>query len=131
MSIYTRVLKSKIHRATVTHADLAYEGSITLPQELMEAAYLQEYEAVSIWDVTNGARIETYTMRGKEGSSDIAINGAAAHLVKPRDLIIIASFISLSEELLVSHKPHLIFVDEANQIKEKRAEIAGPELTNG
>ncbi|MCI5064596.1 aspartate 1-decarboxylase [bacterium] len=121
-----KILHAKIHRATVTHADLHYEGSITLPPHLLEAAHLLEYEAVSVWNVTSGTRFETYAITGLEGSSDICVNGAAAHLVSPGDLVIIAAFNYLSGSELSDHRPYLVFVDEKNEIKELRDEIPGP-----
>jgi aspartate 1-decarboxylase len=124
--IFRRVLRSKIHRATITHADLSYEGSITIPPDLLEAAGIGEYEAVDIWNVTSGARFETYTITGEPESRDICVNGAAAHLVTPGDLIIIACFNYLDEAALVDYKPRLIFVDENNNIVEERSEVAGP-----
>lgn len=122
-----KVLRSKIHRATVTHADLHYEGSITLSPELIELAGLNEYEAVNIWDVTNGNRIETYVIRGESGTNDIAINGAAAHLIKPGDIVIIACFQYLAENDLVDFEPRLVFVDSNNRPLPTRPEIPGPQ----
>ena len=122
-----KVLHSKIHRATVTHADLHYEGSITISPELLETADINEYEAVNVWNVTQGTRFETYTILGKPGSSDICVNGAAAHLVSPGDLVIIAAFTYLNEERVATHKPTLVFVDENNQVAELRSEVPGPE----
>ena len=122
--LYRKMLKSKIHRATVTHAELDYEGSITIPPELLEAANILPNEAVNIWNVTAGTRFETYAITGVAGSSDICINGAAAHLVTPGDLVIIASFIQLAEEHCATHKPTVVFVDESNHMKEIRPEIA-------
>ena len=121
-----KVLKSKIHRATVTHADVDYEGSITLPPVLMAAADIAEYEAVQIWNVTTGARFETYVITGEENTGNIAINGAAAHLAKPGDLVIIACFFSLPESKLADFKPKLVFVDHNNQIFHLGPEVAGP-----
>jgi aspartate 1-decarboxylase len=116
-------LKSKIHRATVTAADLDYEGSITIDAELLEAADIQPYEFVHVWNVSNGARIETYVMRGEPGSGVICINGAAAHLFQPGELVIIASTCQLSREELATHRPRLVFVDSANRITRRE----GPE----
>lgn len=127
--MFKKMLHSKIHRATITHADINYEGSITLSPELLEAADLAEFEAVNIWNVTNGNRFETYTICGEKGSGDIAINGAAARLVTPGDIIIIASFSFLTEEESRSHKPKVIFVDQHNKIRQIRPENPGPKLT--
>jgi len=119
------MLKSKIHRATLTGADLHYEGSVTIDLDLMEAADIIPYEAVSIWDVTNGSRFETYAIEGERGSGVICVNGAAARLVAPRDLVIIASFSSMSDEEARAYEPKLVFVDEQNRILPTRKEKAG------
>src|SRR5919198_2959903 len=100
-----KMLKSKIHRATVTGADLHYEGSITIDRDLMEASDIIPYEAVAIWNVTNGNRFETYAIEGEPGSGVICINGAAARLVGPKDLVIIASFVNMSNEEALAHEP--------------------------
>ena len=126
MNGYRKLLGSKIHRATVTHADLQYEGSITLSPELIEAANFMPHEAVQIWNATSGTRLETYVIEGRSGSRDICINGAAAHLVKPGDLVIIARFIYLPEEDCSNFEPVVVFVDECNSIVRLRKEIAGP-----
>jgi aspartate 1-decarboxylase len=120
-----KMLKSKIHRATVTGADLHYEGSITIDLDLMEAADIIPYEAVSIWDVNNGSRLETYAIEGERGSGVICLNGAAARLVAPQDLVIIASFVSLSNAEALAHEPKLVFVDDKNRMLETRKEAAG------
>ncbi|UFS71193.1 aspartate 1-decarboxylase [Geomonas sp. RF6] len=120
-----RMLKSKIHRATVTGADLHYEGSITIDLNLMEAADILPYEAVCIWDVNNGSRFETYAIEGERGSGVICINGAAARMVAPKDLVIIASFASMSNEEALKHEPKLVFVDHQNRMLESRKEEAG------
>lgn len=126
MDNYRKVLHAKIHRATVTQADLHYEGSITIPPTLLEAAEMAENEAVHVWNITQGTRFETYTMAGEAGSRDICINGAAAHLAKPGELVIIASFKLIPEKSLGSHEPKLVFVDEHNKIKHLGPEVAGP-----
>lgn len=120
--MYRRMLKSKIHRATVTHADLSYEGSITLSPELLEAADILPNEAVHVWNVTAGTRFETYAIEGKPHSTAVCVNGAAAHLVTPGDIIIIASFIQLESEKCADWDPTVIFVNEKNQIRETRPE---------
>lgn len=113
------MLKSKIHRATVTQADLDYEGSITIDEELMELADIKEYELVKVWDVTNGNRLETYTIKGERGSGVIGINGAAAHLIKKGDLVIIASFVNMpDEEITADYAPKVLIMDSKNRIKE-------------
>jgi aspartate 1-decarboxylase len=120
-----KMLKSKIHRATVTGADLHYEGSITIDKELMDAADIIPYEAVCVWDVNNGSRFETYAIEGEPGSGVICINGAAARMVAPRDLVIIASFVSMSNAEALAHEPKLVFVDEKNRMLDTRKEVAG------
>lgn len=111
------LLKSKIHRATVTDADLHYEGSITIDRDLMDAANLVEYEKVAILDINNGARFETYVIEGPRGKGDICLNGAAARLVQKGDLVIIVSYCTLKEEEVAAHTPTVVFVDEHNRIK--------------
>src|SRR5437763_6405016 len=110
------MMKSKIHRATVTQADLHYVGSVTLDAALMEAADLLEGEQVAIVDVTNGARIETYVIPAARGSGLIGINGAAAHLVHPGDLVIIMSYAVLSDAEARALEPKVVHVDERNHI---------------
>lgn len=114
--MHRTLLKSKIHRVTVTDADLHYEGSITIDESLLEAADILPHEHVHIWDVTNGNRFETYTLPGPRGSGTICINGAAAHLAKKGDIVIITSFASLPEEKTRDHRPIVVLVDEHNQI---------------
>jgi aspartate 1-decarboxylase len=121
--IYRRMLKSKIHRACVTHADLDYEGSITISPELLLAANILPYEAVNIWNVTAGTRFETYAIEGEPGSKAVCVNGAAAHLVTPGDIIIIATFFQLPEESCRHYQPTVVFVDNQNQYKDTRLEI--------
>jgi aspartate 1-decarboxylase len=123
---YRKLLGSKIHRATVTHADLEYEGSITVPPDLLKAANILPYEAVQIWNVTSGTRLETYAVEGTSDSRDICINGAAAHLIKPKEVVIIARFVYLSEADCKNHEPIVVLVDKDNRIKEIRKEIPGP-----
>jgi aspartate 1-decarboxylase len=110
------MMKSKIHRATVTQADLDYVGSVTLDAALMEAADLLEGEQVAIVDITNGARIETYAIPGPAGSGVIGINGAAAHLVHPGDLVIIMSYAMMSDEQARTLKPKVVHVDAENRV---------------
>jgi aspartate 1-decarboxylase len=109
------MLKSKIHRATVTQSDLNYEGSLTIDAHLLEAADILPHEEIQVWDVTNGSRLTTYAMRGAAGSGVICVNGAGAHLIKPGDLVIIASFAQLDEDEARRHRPRIILVDEHNQ----------------
>jgi aspartate 1-decarboxylase len=110
------MLKSKIHRAHVTEADLHYEGSITLDPILIEAADLLPFELVHVLDITNGARLETYVIEGERGKGEVVINGAAAHLVDKGDLVIILAYASVSEEEALHQLPKLIYVDEENKI---------------
>ena len=110
------MMKSKIHRATVTQADLDYVGSVTLDGALMEAADLLEGEQVAIVDITNGARIETYVIPGERGSGIIGINGAAAHLVHPGDLVIIMSYALVTDAEARALEPKVVHVDERNRI---------------
>lgn len=118
-----RMFASKIHRATVTCADVDYEGSVTIDEDLMDAAGILEWEEVHIWDVTNGARLSTYAICGPRGSGVIGINGAAANLMHKGDLVILATFVELEDAEARVHEPTAIFVDEHNQLKEIRPEI--------
>jgi aspartate 1-decarboxylase len=120
------MMKSKIHRATVTQADLDYVGSVTLDAALMEAADLLEGEQVAIVDITNGARIETYVIPGERGSGVIGINGAAAHLVHPGDLVIIMSYAVLDDAEARALKPRVVHVDENNRIVKLGNDAAEP-----
>lgn len=108
------LLRSKIHRATVTEADLDYDGSISIDTELLEAAGITEHEQVDIYNVTRGTRLTTYAIEAERGSRSICINGAAAHLVNPGDLVIIACYGQFSNEEIHSHKPVVIRVDDEN-----------------
>ena len=110
------LLSGKIHRATVTQADLDYVGSVSIDVDLMEAAGIIEWEKVAILDVTNGERLETYAIKGPRGSRQICINGAAAHLVKPGDLVIILSFLNVDVDSVHEHKPKIVIVNENNEI---------------
>ncbi len=109
------MLKSKIHRATVTQADLHYVGSVTIDTDLMEAADLLEGEQVTIVDVDNGARLVTYAITGERGSGVIGINGAAAHLVHPGDLVILIAYATMADDEARSYRPRIAFVDSANK----------------
>lgn len=110
-------MKSKIHRATVTEANLDYEGSLTVDEDLLDAAGILPYEQLHVWDVTNGTRLVTYALVGKRGSGTICVNGAGAHLVKPGDLIIIATYTEMKKKDAVRHEPTVVFVDEWNREK--------------
>ena len=104
-----KALKSKIHRATVTDADINYVGSISIDKNLMESANLLPYEQVQVLNITNGNRLDTYVIEGKENSGEICINGAAAHLIKPDNIVIILSYATFSKEELTNHRPSIIF----------------------
>jgi aspartate 1-decarboxylase len=126
------LFKSKIHRATVTHADLHYEGSITLSDDLLEASNIHEYEQVHVWNVTRGTRLVTYALRGPRDSGVVCINGAAAHLTKPGDLVIIATFAEVEAAEARGWKPTVVLVDGKNRIVDgKYSELAGPQLREG
>ena len=118
------MLKSKIHRATVTQADLHYVGSVTVDPELMDAADLLAGEQVSIVDVTNGARLETYVIAGERGSGVLGINGAAAHLVHPGDIVILIAYGQLDSAAAAAFEPRVVFVDEHNRIVESGTDPA-------
>ncbi len=118
------MLKSKIHRATVTQADLHYVGSVTIDEDLMDAADLLPGEQVAIVDVTNGARLETYVIPGPRGTGVIGINGAAAHLVAPEDLVIIISYAQLDDASARTYRPRVVHVDHANRIVDLGADPA-------
>lgn len=111
------MFKSKIHRATVTHADLDYEGSVTIDSELMELAKIYPYEAVHIWNITRGSRIMTYALPGPAGSRIVGVNGAAAHLNFPGDMVILATFAEIeSGEMWNGYKPTVVLVDKENRL---------------
>lgn len=124
------VFKSKIHRATVTHADLDYEGSVTIDADLMRAAEIVPYEAVHIWNVTRGTRLITYAIEGPPGCGTVCINGAAAHLNQPGDVVILATFAELTPEEAHDHRPVVVRVDEHNrQLPNVRPEEAASVLS--
>lgn len=118
------MLKSKIHRATLTDANLNYEGSITIDENLMEAADILPFEQVQIYDINNGNRFETYVIKGERGSGTICVNGAAARLVASGDLIIIASYFNVDEKEAAEHKPKLVYVNEKNDIIGEKRHLA-------
>lgn len=119
------MLRGKIHRATVTGADLHYEGSATIDSELLAAADILPYERVDIWNVTNGERFSTYVIEGQPGSGVVCINGAAAHKARTGDLVIIAAFTDLDEAAARTWEPRCVFVDEQNRPVQLRAEHGG------
>lgn len=120
------VLGGKIHRATVTHADLHYVGSLTVDSELLAASGIVEGEKVHVVDITNGHRLETYTIAGEPGSGVVGINGAAAHLVDPGDLVIIISYQMGTDAEVAEHTPKVVHVDSANRIVALGADAAAP-----
>ena len=112
------MLKSKIHRATVTEANIEYEGSVTVDRDLLEASNILPYEQVDIYDCTNGNRVTTYAIEGEPGSGEICVNGAAAHLIKPHDLVIICSYVQVDDAESQGWKATRVFVDERNRARE-------------
>jgi aspartate 1-decarboxylase len=122
------VFKSKIHRATVTHADLEYEGSVSVDAELLRAADILPFEAVHVWNVTRGTRLMTYALEGPAGSGVVCVNGAAAHLNQPGDLVILATFAEMEAEEARQHKPKVVRVDADNRIVSMEEERPGPAM---
>jgi aspartate 1-decarboxylase len=123
------VFKSKIHRAVVTHADLSYEGSVSVDADLLEAANILPYEAVHIWNVTNGTRLMTYALPGPRGSGAVCINGAAAHHNRPGDLVILATYAELEPAEARTHVPTIVRVDGNNRmLPYSGPEVPGPVL---
>jgi aspartate 1-decarboxylase len=118
------MLKSKIHRATVTQADLHYVGSVTVDADLLDAADLLPGEQVAVVDVTNGARLETYVIPGERGTGVVGINGAAAHLVHPGDLVILISYAQLDDAAARAWRPRIVHVDAGNRIVDLGADPA-------
>ena len=123
-----KMLRAKIHRAVVTEANVDYEGSITIDRRLMEATDLLPNEAVWVWNVTSGSRLETYAVEGPPDSGVVCVNGAAAHLVRPGDLVIIAAYTWLEEVAARAHRPRVVFVDAQNRIRATGPEVPGPAL---
>jgi aspartate 1-decarboxylase len=111
------MMKSKIHRATVTEANLDYEGSLTIDTDLLDAADILPNEQVHVWDVTNGTRLVTYALAGPRGSGGICVNGAGAHLIKPGDLIIIATYAEMDDAEAREYRPRVVFVNPQNRKK--------------
>jgi aspartate 1-decarboxylase len=111
------MFKSKIHRATVTQADVDYEGSITIDASLLEAADILPYEEVHVWNITRGTRLVTYALTAEPGSGTVCINGAGAHLVHPGDLVIVATYADMEDEAARAHKPKVVLLDARNRIR--------------
>jgi aspartate 1-decarboxylase len=119
------MFKSKIHRATVTHADVDYEGSLTVDSNLLKAADILPYEEIHVWNISRGARFRTYALPGEAGSGVVCVNGAGAHLVHVGDLVIVATFTEMDDATARSHRPRVVLVDGKNRI---RANADGKEL---
>ena len=119
--MFRKLLKSKIHRATITRSDLNYEGSIAVDAALLETADIQPFEAVHVWNISNGSRLQTYAIPAPRNSGEICLNGAAARHAVAGDCVIIASFSWLDEKDAAAHQPRLIFVDSRNRPAEKPA----------
>lgn len=117
------MLKSKLHRVTVTHSELDYEGSCAIDQNLLNAADISEYEQISIYNVTNGERFSTYAILGEADSGIISVNGAAAHKAAPNDILIIASYAHYTEAELAQFTPQLVYVNAQNRIQHQRNSI--------
>jgi aspartate 1-decarboxylase len=118
------MLKSKIHRATVTDANLAYEGSISLDPLLMEAANVLPFERIEIYNVSNGERFATYAIAGRRGAGEVVINGAAAHKARPTDIVILATYAEYDEAALAAFQPRLVYVDARNRIEQHSHPVA-------
>ncbi len=117
------LLRAKLHRVHVTHSELDYEGSVAVDGHLLDAADMREYERIDVYNIKNGERFSTYTIRAKEGSGIISVNGAAAHKAQPGDLLIICAFGILEEKEIANFKPRLVYVDMHNRITHTRHSI--------
>ncbi|OGT21276.1 MAG: aspartate 1-decarboxylase [Gallionellales bacterium RIFOXYB12_FULL_54_9] len=117
------MLKAKLHRVHVTHSELHYEGSCAIDDDLLEAADIQEYQQIDIYNVSNGERFTTYAIRAQRGSGVISVNGAAAHKANPGDILIIATYAMYTELELQNFHPQLVYVDDKNRIVDRRSEI--------
>src|SRR5262245_22690777 len=113
------MMKSKIHRATVTETNVDYEGSLTVDEDLLDAADILPHEQIHVWDVTNGARLVTYALAGERGTGTVCVNGAGAHLIRPGDVVIIATYAVMKKKEARRHGPLVVFVDEKNRQKEE------------
>ena len=111
------MMKSKLHRATVTETNVDYEGSLTIDADLLDAADILPHEQIHVWDVTNGARLVTYALEGARGSGTICVNGAGAHLIRTGDIVIIATYADLDDAEARRHQPRVLFIDRGNTIK--------------
>ena len=117
------VMRSKIHRATVTHADVDYIGSISIDENILQAAGIEEWEKIHVLDVTNGSRLETYVVKAPAGSGRICINGAAAHLVHPGDLVILITYEGIASDSVSEHLPTIVHVNAKNEVIDISQEI--------
>ncbi|MGB4466824.1 MAG: aspartate 1-decarboxylase [Azovibrio sp.] len=117
------MLKSKLHRVTTTHAELHYEGSCAIDEDLLEAADIKEYEQIDIWNINNGERFTTYAIRAERGSGIISVNGSAARKAAPGDLLIIATFVGMNEQEIARHEPKLVYADANNRISHTSQQI--------
>lgn len=117
------MLKTKLHRARVTHAELEYEGSCAIDGDLLDAAGIHEYEQIQIYNIANGARFTTYAIRAEAGSGIISVNGAAAHLASPDDLVIICAYVGIEQEKLADFKPNLLYMDHDNRIARRSCDV--------
>src|SRR5436190_7312893 len=111
------MMKSKLHRATVTETNVDYEGSLTIDTDLLEAADILPHEQIHVWDVTNGARLVTYALPGPRGSGAMCVNGAGAHLIKTGDVVIIATYAEIEDEVARFHQPRVVFLEGDNSVK--------------
>lgn len=114
--MHIQLLKSKLHRVSTTHAELHYEGSCAIDEDLLDAAGILEYEQIHIWNINNGERFVTYAIKGARGSGMISVNGSAARKASPGDLLIIATYAQMTPEEAKTHQPRLVYVNECNQI---------------
>jgi len=119
----TTMLKAKLHRASVTHSELEYEGSCAIDGKLLEISGIREYEQIEIYNATNGERFRTYAIRAEDGSGIISVNGAAAHKANPGDIVIICAYVGLTQQELVNFKPKLVYLGENNQVTHTRNTI--------
>jgi aspartate 1-decarboxylase len=117
------MLLAKLHRVTVTHSELHYEGSCAIDEDLLDASDIREYQAIDIYNINNGQRFSTYAIRAERGSGIISVNGAAARLAAPGDLIIVAAFATYNELELQRYEPKLVYVDDQNRMVNQRAQI--------
>ena len=128
--MFRTLLKSKIHRATVTHCELHYEGSCGIDEDLLDAANLCENEQIHVWNIHNGERFVTYVIKAPRGSGIVSLNGSAARRASTGDLVIIAAFAQVHDDRIGDHQPQLVFMDEANRIQALRSEPQNPPQTS-